>query len=181
MRSVGLLAALLLILAGPAAADPFAPYAATAEDQADAPGPHARWFQDPANVRSAVDACLAEAMAAGAPRETCIGRASDACHSHAANQTTAGSIQCSAAERDAWDAILNERYAAAMAALDPGGQTALREAQRHWIAYRDGACAVWGEVFRGGTMARQIGADCVSRQTGRRAVDMIGVVEAATP
>lgn len=175
---VAVLAASLLAAAPlSAAADPFAPYAAPAEDRADAPGPSSRRLQDAAVVRAALDRCLAEAAEAGARPESCLGRASEVCHGYAVNQTTLGSIQCSTAEAEAWDGVLNETYGRAMAALDSGARTALKDAQRKWIAYRDSACAVWGEVFRGGSMARQVGADCFREQTGRRALDLLALAD----
>lgn len=137
------------------------------------------WYlQDPANARAKIDRCLEAKGLLDA--HSCVRIAADACASFDQNQNTAAWIRCSGAEADAWDAVLNEAYSSAMDKMDAGKQTALRKAQRAWVAYRDAACEVWYEIWRGGTLASQSAADCFLRETGHRAVALL-IIEATQP
>lgn len=51
--------------------------------------------------------------------------------------STAGMRECCYTALDAWDAEMNKTYAALLEVLSPEGQSALREAQRAWLAFRD--------------------------------------------
>ena len=51
--------------------------------------------------------------------------------------STAGMRECCYVAMEAWDAEMNKTYAPLLAALAPEGQSALREAQRAWLAFRD--------------------------------------------
>ena len=53
-----------------------------------------------------------------------------------------------------------------------GAEDALRQAQRDWIKFRDGACKAEGFLFRGGTMEPLIIATCLTRLTQRRTSDL---------
>ena len=81
---------------------------------------------------------------------------------------------CAAQAYKAADAELNARYAEARAAMQrvPGGATALRDAQRAWIAFRDKACEVEGMQYEGGSIRPMIVASCLARLTGQRAEDL---------
>lgn len=57
---------------------------------------------------------------------------------------------CVMAAADAWDGALNDAYRAAMGERDAAGKAALREAQRAWLAYRDGDAAFRGQDFQFG-------------------------------
>ncbi len=57
------------------------------------------------------------------------------------NQTTAGMAQCLDQAFTAWDGELNAAYKAVMAGLPPEAKTALRTAQRDWVAFKDAQIA----------------------------------------
>ncbi|MEM9998182.1 MAG: lysozyme inhibitor LprI family protein [Bacteroidota bacterium] len=58
-------------------------------------------------------------------------------------------IDCRAEQYDRWDAALNEVYQSLRRALDDDARTALRDAQRAWLAFRDVEFelldATWGD------------------------------------
>jgi len=60
--------------------------------------------------------------------------------------TTQGMVECYGTAYDAWDAALNEVYAALRATLTPDEAAALRDAQRAWIAFRDAEQAFLGSL-----------------------------------
>lgn len=68
-----------------------------------------------------------------------------ACLDH--NATTVGMRQCQAKAQEDWDAALNTAYQALMAAQTPEAKTALRTAQRQWLAFRDAETAYLKSVF----------------------------------
>lgn len=114
----------------------------------------------------------------------CEGAAAAACMDGAADgQTTFGMVQCQLAERDAWDALLNREYQAAIetfAADDAGEATpdfarreeSLRAAQRAWIAWRDAECALAASLWGGGTMGQVDAAGCLLQLTAARTVEL---------
>jgi uncharacterized protein YecT (DUF1311 family) len=51
--------------------------------------------------------------------------------------STAGMRECCYTALDAWDAEMNKTYAALLEVLSPEGQSALRDAQVAWSAFRD--------------------------------------------
>ncbi|MDR5651906.1 lysozyme inhibitor LprI family protein [Ruixingdingia sedimenti] len=80
------------------------------------------------------------------------------------------------------DARLNAAYPRARAvmrgidaALPPdrrGAERSLRDAQRTWIAFRDGACDAEGWVFTGGSAQGMAIYACLERLTVQRAADL---------
>lgn len=54
----------------------------------------------------------------------------------------------------------------------PGYFETLLQAQRSWIAYRDGQCASEGFLFRGGSMEPLMVASCKTRLTKLRTVEL---------
>lgn len=90
--------------------------------------------------------------------------------------------QCAALEFQAADRELNKVYRGAIAFMKQidtdqpeelvGAEDALRQAQRDWIRFRDGACEAEGFLFRGGTMEPLIVATCLTRLTQRRTSDL---------
>ncbi|WP_112312349.1 lysozyme inhibitor LprI family protein [Pseudogemmobacter bohemicus] len=95
--------------------------------------------------------------------------------------------QCAAAEWEAADQLLNQRYKEAMALLRDwdadlpdtlkGGAEALREAQRAWITYRDAACAAEGYPMRGGSAEPLLVYGCKARLTEARTKDLEGLLD----
>lgn len=134
---------------------------------------------DPAAARAAIEACLARDSAAEEPAR-CIGAASERCMATPGGETTIRMGSCVAAEASGWDMLLNEAYSAARKAMDAGASTALRDAQRAWLSYRDAGCAVWDEVFRGGSMAQLSRLSCLMEQTARRTLELREIHAAAS-
>lgn len=84
--------------------------------------------------------------------------------------TTADIVECIGKLSAEWDARLNEAYKERMSLSDDGQATALRTAQRAWIAYRDANCA-WYRAG-GGTIAAIEANVCVFALTRDRAMEL---------
>lgn len=100
----------------------------------------------------------------------CAGRAARACMEGEGGQTTLGMNQCFAAERDLWDARLNDAYRSGMDRFTPVGAEALREMQRKWIAFRDAACDFEAVRYDGGTLAGTVRLQCQMELTADQAL-----------
>jgi len=103
--------------------------------------------------------------------ESCVGIASGPCLEK--NSSTADLVGCSAREQAVWDDILNETFRRLRAKLDNDQQGKLRDMQRAWITSRDKTCAFYWDFFQG-TMASPMSAECMNRETGRRALFLLG-------
>jgi uncharacterized protein YecT (DUF1311 family) len=108
----------------------------------------------------------------GGDWESCIGMSSGPCLEKSSG-VTAEMVTCIAREQAVWDDILNETFRRLRAKLDATQQTKLREMQRAWITSRDKTCAFYWDFFQG-TMATPMSAECVNRETGRRALFLLG-------
>ena len=78
------------------------------------------------------------------------------------------------------DDELNATYKWAMTVArgwSEGAATALRDAQRTWIPYRDAACEAEGYLFEGGSMAPLIVSTCKAELTRRRTEDLRAVYD----
>lgn len=104
----------------------------------------------------------------------CIGAASDICMGTPEGGTTIGMSQCMARERIWWDEQLNTHYSALRESLDEESFTALREAQRKWIDFRDETCAFEYTFWREGTIRSIFYGSCMLDITARRAIDLEG-------
>jgi len=124
---------------------------------------------DPAIVTD----CLAHALPGEvAPR--CLGAAANACQA-AGHETTLGISACIQAETAAWDAHLNDQYRALraeLAAQEPDLTTALRDAQRAWIAFRDAQCALDYARWQGGSIRTIVAANCMMTMTAQRTIEL---------
>ena len=129
-------------------------------------------LQEPDAALAEIKSCLTQAEASNGVAESCANAAMDKCADFPENQTTMGSIQCSDAAAKAWDTLLNQYYQDARAKLNDEGKTTLRDAQRAWIPFREKSCQVWHSVFEGGSLGRQIAADCFRAETARRALEL---------
>jgi uncharacterized protein YecT (DUF1311 family) len=132
---------------------------------------------------AAVKACLAEKSESPS---ACIGLISDPCQEKPEGQTTDGAVACVGREEAAWDAILNERYKAELAASKeteddlkqmPDVESApvvasLKEAQRAWIAYRDAECTRRYNLYQSGTYRFDVHAACQRDLTAERAINI---------
>lgn len=123
---------------------------------------------------------ILDCMSAQDDHTACLDVVASACLDVPANQSNQGMIRCMDVSHSAWDSLLNDAFRAAMEQLDADAQTALRQAQRSWIAFRDDGCAVWMEVYRGGSMARLIAADCLREKTAQRTLDLQAIADAAS-
>lgn len=77
--------------------------------------------------------------------------------------------QCAAEFYRREDGALNQTYQAVMARLDPAGQSALRQAQRDWLKYRDSHCQAVASAVRGGSLYGAVINGCLAETTKARA------------
>ncbi|MDO5370691.1 lysozyme inhibitor LprI family protein [Paracoccus sp. (in: a-proteobacteria)] len=122
-----------------------------------------------------IPACLGAAPDQTA-RRACIGLASQACMNAAGGETTAGMHGCLSPEIAQWDEMLNAAYAGLRQSSDSRA-TALRDAQRAWIAFVDAACAYEASAYEGGSLAGVVGGTCRMQRTAERALELRGYVE----
>ena len=89
--------------------------------------------------------------------------------------STVDMVECIGALRDKWDKRLNAAYGKVMKGLSGEQKTALRDAQRKWIAYRDADCSFYagGE----GTISRIEAATCLFALTRDRAQELEMMLE----
>ena len=70
------------------------------------------------------------------------------------------------------DKALNAVYARLMAKISPPGQSALREAQRLWVNFRDRECEFETLGSAGGSVHPMVVAACLTRVTQARTVEL---------
>ncbi|MBB3936314.1 lysozyme inhibitor LprI family protein [Aureimonas phyllosphaerae] len=89
-------------------------------------------------------------------------------------QTQTDMTLCAQADLDTADETLNALYAKVRERLKGEDQrlTALRDAQRAWIAYRDSECAFRSSAVDGGSAQPMVEAQCKSEKTARRSADL---------
>jgi len=100
-------------------------------------------------------------------------------------ETTVGMVACMLAEAQVWAVWLDTEYRASMdwaEAQDEAERaafpefanraTALRDAQRAWIAFRDAECGLAYALWGAGSMRLLAGADCRLEMTAARARDL---------
>ncbi len=116
-----------------------------------------------------VESCFASAFRDGL-ESSCIGAAAGICMEQPGGFTTQGMSQCTSAETEVWDGYLNREYKARMAEITPDQRTALRDAQRAWIAFRDADCGLQYQMFIDGSIRSNIYTGCMLEMTARRAL-----------
>ena len=84
---------------------------------------------------------------------------------------TAEMINCILAETNRQDAKLNERYKKLILKLPKQRQTALVEAQRAWMRFRDANCGFYNDP-EGGTVAQLIAHECFLKAVVDRAEEL---------
>ena len=133
-----------------------------------------------------LETCLAEAEAGDRDRQSCVGKMYDACPGNAGS--TLEMVTCITDETAFWDARLNQVYRELMALYqqqdsefgdDYNMAARLRETQRGWIEWRDLKCRFAYDEFRGGTLGRITGADCIMNMTAERAFELEDLKDAA--
>jgi uncharacterized protein YecT (DUF1311 family) len=143
--------------------------AAPAFAQNDKPG---------ARDSAAIQDCIKSSGTGGARREACIGLVSTPCLNREESKSTADMMACIAREQTVWNDILNETYRRLRGKLDDKQRIKLRDMQRAWIVSRDKTCAFYWDYFQG-TMASPMSAGCENRETGRRALFLLGFLDDA--
>jgi uncharacterized protein YecT (DUF1311 family) len=88
-----------------------------------------------------------------------------------ANGVTAEMINCMLAETIRQDARLNENYKKLLSKLATERKTALIEAQRAWIRFRDANCGFYANP-EGGSAARMAANECILNATADRAKEL---------
>jgi len=84
-------------------------------------------------------------------------------------QSSQGASACYHVEQDIWDELLNENFRTLREGLDDDQKEKLRQMQRDWIAYRNTTCEFYYHKIQG-TMATEMTAACLARETARRAL-----------
>ena len=132
----------------------------------------------------ALDACYRAAETADLMG--CRGAVADPCMAREEKgETTVGMVACMLAEAQVWAVWLDTEYRASMdwaEAQDEAERaafpefanraTALRDAQRAWIAFRDAECGLAYALWGAGSMRLLAGADCRLEMTAARARDL---------
>lgn len=84
--------------------------------------------------------------------------------------STSEIVACTRVQYDAWDAVLNAEYKAAMARLEPNRKPLLLKAERLWVQYRQANCDVG--FAHGGTVRVILGEECMLDMTRARAKEL---------
>lgn len=130
----------------------------------------------------AVATCLADADKSpnGAP-ETCIGVASGPCLEKPDNLSTSAQVDCLYAEQAEWDVFLNQTYQKLLKAAPKKAVEKIRKSQRAWVAAREADCGLYHDLVEGGSIYRQLGADCAATMTARRTLQLRGWLDLVAP
>lgn len=124
-----------------------------------------------------VEACVKAAGNNARALEGCIGKVSAACIGPDEASKPSHAIRaCFDTEQGQWDGLLNAAYQALQKGLDPEQQVKLRDMQRSWIETRTKTCDFYYDYFQG-TMANPMIANCLNRETARRAIFLRGFAE----
>ena len=131
--------------------------------------------QDKPNARdaAAIQNCIKARGGSNWKWESCIGVVSEPCAKDENAMPPSEIMACYAREQAVWDDILNDSFRRLRAKLDDDQQAKLRDMQRAWITSRDKTCNFLYDYFQG-TMANPMIAACMSRETGRRALYILG-------
>jgi uncharacterized protein YecT (DUF1311 family) len=117
----------------------------------------------------------ANAKGAAADPERCIGIVSGPCLEDDKTKSTADMNACIDREHAVWDDILNESFRRLREKLDESQRVKLRDMQRAWLTSREKTCGFYWDFYQG-TMASPMAAECVNRETARRALFLLGFV-----
>lgn len=109
-----------------------------------------------------------------------IDQALSTCMETPEGMSTHGMRECIGTATEAWDAELNRVYSALMRELPADAKTALRTAQRQWIAFRDADLRALESAYGAmdGTMYLVMHADAVSSLTRDRVRQLDALLEA---
>jgi len=127
-------------------------------------------------AKPTVEACLA-ASKAPPNSDTCIGVTSNPCIGpDEGAKRDSEVVACLDDEQRQWDKVLNASFQALLKGLEPEQQTKLREMQRAWLVSRELTCRFYFDYFDG-TMANPMIANCINRETARRAIFLKGFAD----
>jgi uncharacterized protein YecT (DUF1311 family) len=127
--------------------------------------------QNPKGAAAAIRACAekyAENINEG-ERRCIFAIVVDPCTKTRTGQSSQGAAACYRAEQEIWDDILNENFRVLRDGLDEPQKVKLRDMQRAWIEYRNTTCQFYHDKIQG-TMANEMTAACLARETARRAL-----------
>lgn len=122
---------------------------------------------------AAIQGCIKAKTGRNWAWESCIGVVSETCVKDEGAMPPSEVMACYDREKLVWDSILNESFRRLRETLDDKQQRKMREMQRTWIASRDKSCGFIYDYFDG-SMANPMMAACLSRETGRRALFLLG-------
>jgi uncharacterized protein YecT (DUF1311 family) len=122
---------------------------------------------------AAIQGCIKAKTGRNWAWESCIGVVSEPCVKDEGAMPPSEVMACYDREKLVWDSILNESFRRLRETLDDKQQRKMREMQRTWIASRDKSCGFIYDYFDG-SMANPMMAACLSRETGRRALFLLG-------
>ncbi|MBX9710472.1 MAG: DUF1311 domain-containing protein [Xanthobacteraceae bacterium] len=119
-----------------------------------------------------VEACLASPNT-----DVCLGVVSSPCIGpDEGAKRDSEVIACLDGEQRQWDKVLNTSFQALLKGLEPAQQKKLREMQRMWLLSRASTCNFYQDYFDG-TMANPMIANCMNRETARRAIFLKGFAD----
>jgi len=122
---------------------------------------------------AAIQDCIKKKTGKGWNWESCIGVISEFCSKDETSMAASEGMACYTREQAVWDHVLNESFRRVRDALDDTQKDKLHEMQRAWISSREKTCAFFYDYFEG-SMANPMMAACNSRETGRRALFLLG-------
>jgi uncharacterized protein YecT (DUF1311 family) len=136
--------------------------------------------QDKPNAKdtAAIQKCIKTKTGRNWAWENCVGVVSEPCAKNEAAMSSSEIMACYRREQAVWDNIVNETFRSLREKLDDTQQQKLREMQRAWIVSRDKSCAFFYDYFEG-SMANTMIAACEARETGRRALFLLGFLDDA--
>lgn len=137
---------------------------ASAEPQAAAPAPAPVATQTPPAASRSRDEPASVENHYSRAYATCLSTGG------AAMGVTYDMAECTHAEIEHQDRLLNTSYQTAMRSLEPERAVKLRQAQRAWIKYRDSKCAA--EASSGGTMDILNSGGCILSETVTRRLEL---------
>ena len=126
--------------------------------------------------KPSVESCLV-ASKAKPNTDACIGVTSNPCIGpDEGAKRDSEVIACLDDEQKQWDKVLNASFQALIKGLEPEQQIKLREMQRIWLQSRAATCQFYFDYFDG-TMANPMIANCLNRETARRAIFLKGFAD----
>lgn len=126
-----------------------------------------------------IQECLVAKGLAAPDREKCIGTIANPCMGPdaPAPQAPSNIIQCFGREQLVWESVIEDAVKKLWdAGLDEAQREKLQAMQRAWREDRDRSCAFYRDFFQG-TLANPMIANCLNRETARRAIFLKGFAD----